>query len=266
MGGKITKKLGDGLMALFGYPMAQENDAERAVRAALSIQRSLADLIRDVAPHGAAWSSLTSWVISSGGNSTKPLFAYTAVQVRVRASITRVIEVEISMNHLEQLVAEWLQYNDYFVRVSVPVGPRDKGGYEGELDVVAVNPAAKHFLHVECSLDALSAEKREGRFARKFEHGRRFAKDVFRGLPVPDQLDQVAVLQFTSGKIRSIGGSRVVTVRELVHEIYDGLKGTSPQSKAVSSNLPLLRTLQVAADATKGALNEYRLLRQSKTD
>jgi class 3 adenylate cyclase len=46
MGGKVAKKLGDGLMALFGYPLAQENDAERAVRAALSIQRSLADLNR----------------------------------------------------------------------------------------------------------------------------------------------------------------------------------------------------------------------------
>src|SRR6516162_4966128 len=35
MGGKVAKKLGDGLMTLFGYPVAQENDAERAVRAAL---------------------------------------------------------------------------------------------------------------------------------------------------------------------------------------------------------------------------------------
>jgi class 3 adenylate cyclase len=46
MGGKVAKQLGDGLMALFGYPMAQENDAERAVRAALAIQRSLAELNR----------------------------------------------------------------------------------------------------------------------------------------------------------------------------------------------------------------------------
>jgi class 3 adenylate cyclase len=46
MGGKVAKKLGDGVMALFGYPVAQENDAERAVRAALAIQRSLADLNR----------------------------------------------------------------------------------------------------------------------------------------------------------------------------------------------------------------------------
>jgi class 3 adenylate cyclase len=39
--GHVLKKLGDGLMALFGYPRAQENDAERAVRAALAIQRAL---------------------------------------------------------------------------------------------------------------------------------------------------------------------------------------------------------------------------------
>jgi class 3 adenylate cyclase len=43
-GGHVLKRLGDGLMALFGYPRAQENGAERAVRAALAIQRSLADL------------------------------------------------------------------------------------------------------------------------------------------------------------------------------------------------------------------------------
>ena len=44
MGGHVAKKLGDGLMALFGYPVAHENGAERAARAALAIQRALAEL------------------------------------------------------------------------------------------------------------------------------------------------------------------------------------------------------------------------------
>src|SRR5271166_6279985 len=44
LGGHVLKKLGDGIMALFGYPHAQENDAERAVRAALAIQRALVEL------------------------------------------------------------------------------------------------------------------------------------------------------------------------------------------------------------------------------
>ena len=52
MGGHVAKKLGDGLMALFGYPVAQENDLERAVRAALSIQRALAELNRKNAGAG----------------------------------------------------------------------------------------------------------------------------------------------------------------------------------------------------------------------
>ena len=30
MGGHVAKKLGDGILALFGYPLAHENDAERA--------------------------------------------------------------------------------------------------------------------------------------------------------------------------------------------------------------------------------------------
>jgi class 3 adenylate cyclase len=41
LGGHVLKKLGDGLMVLFGYPQAQENDGERAV---LAIQRALVDL------------------------------------------------------------------------------------------------------------------------------------------------------------------------------------------------------------------------------
>jgi class 3 adenylate cyclase len=52
LGGHVAKKLGDGLMALFGYPMAQENDAERAARAALSIQRALGELNRKNAGSG----------------------------------------------------------------------------------------------------------------------------------------------------------------------------------------------------------------------
>ena len=52
MGGHVAKKLGDGLMALFGYPVAHENDAERAARAALAIQRALAELNRKNAGTG----------------------------------------------------------------------------------------------------------------------------------------------------------------------------------------------------------------------
>ena len=53
LGGHVLKRLGDGLMALFGYPQAQENDAERAVRAALAIQRALGEMNARNAAKGA---------------------------------------------------------------------------------------------------------------------------------------------------------------------------------------------------------------------
>ncbi len=43
-GGRVDKIVGDALVALFGAPVAHEDDAERAVRAALQMQRTLSRL------------------------------------------------------------------------------------------------------------------------------------------------------------------------------------------------------------------------------
>ena len=41
-GGRVDKIIGDAIVALFGAPVAHEDDAERAVRAALRMQETLA--------------------------------------------------------------------------------------------------------------------------------------------------------------------------------------------------------------------------------
>jgi class 3 adenylate cyclase/predicted ATPase len=66
LGGQVSKKLGDGLMALFGYPVSQENDAERAVRAALAIQRALTELNRSNA--GLSKPALTARIAVESGS------------------------------------------------------------------------------------------------------------------------------------------------------------------------------------------------------
>src|SRR5262245_24388336 len=42
-GGVVDKVLGDAIIALFGAPIAHEDDADRAVRAALAMQATLRD-------------------------------------------------------------------------------------------------------------------------------------------------------------------------------------------------------------------------------
>jgi len=49
-GGVVDKILGDAIVALFGAPVAHEDDAERAVRAALKMQTTLEDLSRGLTP------------------------------------------------------------------------------------------------------------------------------------------------------------------------------------------------------------------------
>src|SRR5215469_18291799 len=43
-GGRVDKIIGDAIVALFGAPVAHEDDAERAVRAALQMQESVVAL------------------------------------------------------------------------------------------------------------------------------------------------------------------------------------------------------------------------------
>src|ERR1051325_7219697 len=46
-GGRIDKHIGDAVMGLFGTPIAREDDAERAIRAALQIQSAVQEWKRD---------------------------------------------------------------------------------------------------------------------------------------------------------------------------------------------------------------------------
>ena len=46
-GGRVDKIVGDAIVALFGAPVAHEDDAERAVRSALRMQQTIASMTLD---------------------------------------------------------------------------------------------------------------------------------------------------------------------------------------------------------------------------
>lgn len=153
------------------------------------------------------------------------------------------------MNHLEQLAAEWYEFRGYFVRRNVRVGKRPKGGYECELDVVAFHPGLQHLVHIEPSMDADNWEKRERRYAKKFEAGRKHIPALFSGMVVPVEIEQIALLGFGSNaKVKTLAGGRIMTAAELLVEIIEGLVPRRVASAAVPEQFALLRTIQFVCE------------------
>lgn len=113
-------------------------------------------------------------------------------------------------NFLEQLIAEWYEYQGYFVRRNIKVGKLEKGGYEGELDVVAYDPQNRKLVHLEPSMDADSWENRERRYTKKFDAGKKYIPRLFEGFGELPEIKQIAVFAFGNTKSHAkIGGGSV---------------------------------------------------------
>lgn len=152
------------------------------------------------------------------------------------------------MNHLEQLVAEWYEYRGYFIRRNIKVGKRKNGGYDCELDIVGFNPEKNHLIHIEPSCDTDIWEKRELRYSKKFEAGREHIPDLFKGLKLPDTIEQQAVFLFGAKSKPTVGGGTVLLASDVLKEIRDSLKSKKIEKAIVPETFPLLRTLHIFID------------------
>jgi len=155
-------------------------------------------------------------------------------------------------NFLEQLVAEWYEYQGFLVKRNVRVGRRSMGGHEGELNVVGFHPCAGRLVHAEASMDAERWDERERRFTKKFEACRKYAPQLFGQLATKLPLEQVAVLGYGGRSVRTqLGGGRLVFVRDLLAEIFRALTPMRIASSAMPEHFPILARVPTRLRASR---------------
>jgi hypothetical protein len=152
------------------------------------------------------------------------------------------------MSHLEDLIAEYLEWQGYLIRRNTKIGRRARGGWEMELDVVGFHPQSKKLVHYEPSLDALTWGKREERYSKKLSLAKKYMfTELFPWLPRDTPLEQVAVFYNHPPGRDYIAGARIMSIDELVAEIKAQVMACGPMIRnAISEQYPLLRTIQMS--------------------
>lgn len=149
------------------------------------------------------------------------------------------------MNYLEQLAYEWYEFMGYFVIRNTRVGYRTKGGWDGELDIVAFSQDKKKIIHIECSNDSLSWEKRNEKYTKKFDIGKKYIPEMFSKFGAESELKQIALLGSASkANYKMIGGGEIVTLHEFLDEIVSSLRESYIGTNfVVPEQFPVLRTI-----------------------
>lgn len=151
------------------------------------------------------------------------------------------------MNHLETLVAEYLDWQGFLVRRNTKVGKLAHGGWAMELDIVGYNPHTGTIVHYEPSTDAHTWAKREERFGAKFACGREYIfTELFTWLSEDIEIEQIAICPSHPKGRDTLGGGRLVSIDEFIHEVRTAVAAKGPlRQHAISETYPLLRTIQL---------------------
>jgi hypothetical protein len=151
------------------------------------------------------------------------------------------------MIHLEALISEYLEWQGFLIRRNTKVGRLGHGGWEMELDVVGFHPKTSELVHYEPSIDALSWDKREVRYKKKFEAGRKYIfTELFSWLPPDTALRQIAVFPTHPRGRDNIATGKIISIDELMAEIRSKVVACGPMMRnAISEQYPLLRTIQM---------------------
>jgi len=153
------------------------------------------------------------------------------------------------MNFLEQLAAEWYEYNGCFVRRNSRARKRQQGGWDVELDVLALNPHTGELIHLEASGDASSWEQRKVRFLnKKFVLRQDDYERIVGG--AARSIRKVALVGWTKSTSADLNwgdGIEVKLIPSFFQEIIASLRERPFIRDAVpEERFPLLRAIQLA--------------------
>jgi len=150
------------------------------------------------------------------------------------------------MTFLEQLVAEWYEYEKYFVRSNVRARKRAKGGFDVELDVLAYDLPNNALLHVETSGDADSWAERKRRFLTKKFILTKKEYEAIIGCKV-NKIRKIAIVGYARSTKANLNWGQdieVVLIPELMTQIAEKLRSQHPAHEAVPEGFPILRAVQ----------------------
>lgn len=161
-GGVVDKYTGDGVMALFGAPITRVDDAERAIVAALEIERQIVILGRELAdenlPHPRVGIGINSSKVIAGNIGTATRLNYTVlgdgVNLAARLeSLTKRYRVPLVVGEETQACVPGIVYRELDkVRVKgkkIPVRIFQPLGRIGEIDAAALEILARYHAAVE---------------------------------------------------------------------------------------------------------------------
>ena len=151
------------------------------------------------------------------------------------------------MNFLEQLVAEWYEYEGYFVRTNVKARKLAHGGWGMELDVLAYEPRTRVLLHVEPTGDADPWHKRKERFlTKKFI----LTQDEYEEIvgAMVQSVRRIAIVscsRTTRADLNWGEDIEVMLIPKFIQQVAAKLRGQDPTKEAVPEGYPILRAMQM---------------------
>lgn len=149
------------------------------------------------------------------------------------------------MSWLEQLVREYYEVQGYWVRTNVRFGPRERGGYAGEADVLAFQREGSVLVHIEASMGAESWKNTKKKLKNKFDKAPPYYEEMFPHFPI-ERIERIAVVGRTLAAPKiEVPGVELITLGQFVQLVVSAVteKFKVAGTKCPPEQFPLLRTL-----------------------